>query len=129
MDNIIENLLKKEPFKTTLTNYKYVLFKDCNKIPLGSHIKFIDRNENIKSGGYYIIEDLHWQPEENESHIKTKFLFENWKNKNWIESEFIKNDFINIIKNEIESINFYNSQSKLHSIQNTKNAFVYIKKL
>ena len=82
--------------------------------------------ENIKQSGYYIIEDLHYQPED-ETCIKTRTLFENWKNDNWIESEYINMDEVQNIKNEIESINFYDSQSKLWG-DNVKNAFVYIKK-
>jgi hypothetical protein len=85
--------------------------------------------ENIKPGGYYIIEDLHYQPEgENENCTKTKFLFENWKNDNWIDTECITTRDIQNIKPEIHSIEFYDSQSKLWG-DKVKNAFVYIKKI
>ena len=82
--------------------------------------------QNIKSGGFFIIEDLHYQPI-SESCIKTKQLFENWKNNNWIESEYINIFEIQSIKSDIESICFYDSQSKLWG-DSVKNAFVYIKK-
>lgn len=80
----------------------------------------------VKSGGVYIIEDLHYQPEV-ETCIKTKYLFEQWKQGNWIESEYIQNDDIQKIKEEIESINFYDSCSKNWG-DSVRNAFVYIKK-
>lgn len=43
MDSIIQKGIK---------DYKYIPYDDIESIPLGSHIKFIDRNENIKSGGF-----------------------------------------------------------------------------
>ena len=51
---IINELLKKEPYKSSLEDYILVSIKELNTIPLGSHIKFIDRNENLKSGGFVI---------------------------------------------------------------------------
>jgi len=78
-------------------------------------------------GGYYIIEDLHYQPE-HEVCLKTKQLFENWKMGNWINSEYITIDEINSFKNEIESIDFYDSNSKNWG-DSVKNALVYIKKI
>ena len=81
---------------------------------------------NVKSGGFYIIEDLHYQPNK-ETCIKTKYLLEQWKQSNWIESEYINNDEIQKIKEEIVSINFYDSQSKRWG-DSVINAFVYIKK-
>jgi len=82
--------------------------------------------QNIKPGGYFIIEDLHYQPEP-ETCVKTKKLFENWKNNNWIETEYINSDEIQIIKKDIESIEFYDSKSKRWG-DSVKNAFVYIRK-
>jgi len=82
---------------------------------------------SVKSGGYYIIEDLHYQPEQ-ESCVKTKALFEQWKSGNFIESEYISISEIHSIQKEIHSIGFYDSKSKLWG-DSVKNAFVYIKKL
>ena len=82
---------------------------------------------NVKYGGYYIIEDLHYQPTE-ETCMKTKFIFENWKIGNWIESEYISLLEIQFIQREIEYIDFYDSQSKLWG-DKVKNALVYIKKI
>lgn len=90
---------------------------------------------NIKSGGYYVIEHLYDQPEE-EYCIKTRLLFENWKNGNWIETEYINNIDIQNIKKEIKSINFFNSKTinilndeKVLWGNNIINDFVYIKKI
>ena len=82
---------------------------------------------SIKYGGIYIIEDLHYQPHV-ETCMKTKYLFEQWKNGNWIESDYIKNDDIQVIKEEIDSIKFYNSQSNSWG-DTVINAFVYIQKV
>lgn len=98
----------------------------------GSHaskdqqISFKTLWESVKPGGYYVIENLHYQPY-GELCLKTKSLFENWKCGNWIESEYICSVEIDIIRDEIESINFYDSQSKNWG-DSVKNAFVYIKK-
>jgi hypothetical protein len=81
---------------------------------------------SVKPGGYFVIEDLHYQPI-HENVTKTKTLFENWKNRNWITTEFITQDEMNNIRNDIESIEFYDSQSKNWG-NATENAFVYIKK-
>jgi hypothetical protein len=58
---------------------------------------------------------------------KTKTLFENWKNNNWIETEYINFNEIEKIKVEIENIDFYDSKSTIWG-DSVKNAFVYIKK-
>ena len=63
-----------------------------------------------KSGGVYIIENLHWQPL-NDKGMKTKELLKNWKNNNIINSNFISKDEAEIIYKDIKSIDFYNSQS------------------
>jgi hypothetical protein len=53
--SIINKLLKEEPYKSKLSDtYNLVLKNDWDKVPLGSHIKFIDKNGNIKSGGFLI---------------------------------------------------------------------------
>jgi hypothetical protein len=81
---------------------------------------------NVKPGGYYIIEDLHYQPE-TETCIKTKTLFEHWKNNDWIETEYISANDIESIKHCIDMIVFYDSKSTKWG-DSVKNAFVYIKK-
>jgi len=119
-DQSNENDLEKLKYK------KYdIIIDDGYHASKHQQISFKILWSNVKSNGYYIIEDLHYQPEP-ENCIKTKELFEQWKYNNWIESEFInKNDIINI-KNEIEYINFYDSQSKL--LDKYNNSFLYIKK-
>jgi len=82
---------------------------------------------NIKPGGYYCIESLHWQPD-SDFGVKTKNLLQQWKNKILISSEFINNHEVNQIFNQIESINFYPSKSTKWSDQQKQNAFCVIKK-
>ena len=62
------------------------------------------------------------------TYFVTSNQFENWKLENWIESEYIDSNFIDNIKNEIENIEFYDSQSKIWNKSILHNAFVYIKK-
>jgi hypothetical protein len=111
--------------KLKTKNYD-IIIDDGSHISEHQQISFKELWESVKPGGYYVIEDLHYQPIE-ESCIKTKYLFEQWKSGNWIESEYIKNENIQNIKKEIDSIEFYNSQSTLWGEQ-VNNALVYIKK-
>jgi hypothetical protein len=82
---------------------------------------------SLKSCGYYIIEDLHYQPEK-ETCIPTRMLFQLWQNGYWFSSEFINSNEIDVIKPQIKSIKFYDSKSKFWG-DKIKNAFVYIEKL
>lgn len=118
--------------ETDLQQLKYktydIIVDDGYHASKHQQISFKKLWENVKPGGYYVIEDLHYQPEgENENCTKTKFLFENWKEDNWINTEFITTGDVENIKTGIQSIEFYDSQSKLWG-DKVKNAFVYIKK-
>lgn len=121
-DQSNENDLNKLKYKT----YD-IIIDDGYHASKHQQISFKALWSSVKLGGYYIIEDLHYQPTL-EACIKTKQLFEQWKDNNWVESEFINNIDIKNIKNDIESINFYDSKSKLWPSETIINAFVYIKK-
>ena len=54
MDHIIKDLLAQAKISESLEGYTYIPIEQIDTIPLGSHVKFIDRNENIKSGGFLI---------------------------------------------------------------------------
>lgn len=54
MSDIIDNLLKQESVNEKLKDYIYISINNFDEVPLGSHIKFIDRDENIKTGGFLI---------------------------------------------------------------------------
>ena len=54
MDHIIKDLLAQAQISESLEGYTYIPTSNLDTIPLGSHVKFIDRNENIKSGGFLI---------------------------------------------------------------------------
>ena len=111
-----------------LKDKKYnVIIDDGYHASKHQQISFLTLWENVKPGGFYIIEDLHYQPEA-ETCLKTKFLFENWKQNNWISTEFITETEVNNIKPTIESIGFYDSRSKLWG-NSVKNALVYVKKI
>lgn len=80
----------------------------------------------LKPNGYYIIEDLHFQPYKEENVIKTKYLFKKMKESELIETKYITKDELKIIYDEIKSINFYDSQSK--KWEDPEDALVYIQK-
>jgi hypothetical protein len=110
-----------------LKDKKYdIIIDDGYHASKHQQISFKTLWDSVKSNGYYIIEDLHYQPIA-ENCIKTKMLFEQWKNNNWIECDYITASEIESIKKDIESINFYDSKSTLWG-DSTKNALVYIKK-
>lgn len=52
--DIINQILAQPQISDSLVEYTFVDFSDLETIPLGSHVKFIDRNENVKSGGFLI---------------------------------------------------------------------------
>jgi hypothetical protein len=84
--------------------------------------------KSLKPGGIYCIESLHWQPPYDVG-IKTKDLLLEWKNGNKITSDSINEDELNIIYNEISSIDFFPSKSKKWSEDIRQNAFCVIKKI
>ena len=90
-------------------------------------ITFKELWNTVRSGGYYVIEDLHYQPEP-ETCVATKTLFEHWQNGVWITSEYITQSDIDTITPTIDSIEFYDSRSTLWG-DSVKHALVYIRKL
>jgi hypothetical protein len=111
-----------------LKDKKYdIIIDDGSHESKNQQISFKTLWENVKSGGYYIIESLHYQPHL-ETGMKTRQLLENWKENNWIESDFISLDEIQTIKDSIEYIEFFDSHSKSWDKNLLKNAFVYMKK-
>jgi len=52
--SIINQILNQPEISDSLSDYTYVDFNELGTIPLGSHVKFIDRNENVKYGGFLI---------------------------------------------------------------------------
>lgn len=83
--------------------------------------------DNVANGGFYIIEDLHYQPEL-EFELKTKDLFINWKNNNYISSNYISESEVRRIAKTIDSIEFSDSYSKNWDSSILKNALVVIRK-
>lgn len=108
-------------------NYYNIIIDDGYHASKHQQISFKELWNNILPGGIYIIEDLHWQPE-NEKGIKTKELLLEWKNDNYIQTEYITLQEVNNIKKNIEKIEFYDSKSKIWNKNDLKNAIVFIYK-
>ena len=103
----------------------HIIIDDGYHASMHQQITFKTLWNNVESGGYFIIEDLHWQPRP-ENCMKTRSLFENWYNCNYISSEYINLDEVNEIIKTIQSIEFYSSRTKIHA--DPVNAMVCIKK-
>jgi len=82
--NIIDQILSQTEISDSLENYKYVEFDELNTIPLGSHVKFIDRNENVKSGGFLI--KFSEKPDRTKTYIilKTNLMYKLYPYYYWI---------------------------------------------
>jgi len=52
--DILDELLGMEPYITEFNGYEYVPHNLWNIIPLGSYIKYIDRDQEIRNGGFLI---------------------------------------------------------------------------
>ena len=110
----------------TYTTYDMVI-DDGYHASKHQQITFKELWNTVRSGGYYVIEDLHYQPEP-ETCVATKTLFEHWQNGVWITSEYITQSDIDTITPTIDSIEFYDSRSTLWG-DSVKHALVYIRKL
>jgi len=83
--------------------------------------------DTVKDGGLYVIEDLHWQPYE-ENTIKTSKLATEWIANNWLTTEVLDSEWISKFKDEVAEIRLYPSESKLYDKKLTKNALLVIRK-
>lgn len=68
--------------------------------------------KQLKSGGVYIIEDLHYQPEHEEGEILTKELIRQWRSGIPATSSYINSKQISQILSEIKTIQMFDSKSK-----------------
>jgi hypothetical protein len=83
-DPIISQLLSQTQVSDSLESYTYVPFGELEFIPLGSHVKFIDRNENIKSGGFLIKTSI--KPDRTKTYIilKSNLMYKLYPYYYWI---------------------------------------------
>ena len=103
----------------------HLLIDDGYHASKHQQISFKTLWDSVEPGGFYIIEDLQWQPEK-ESCIKTRTLFEQWLVGNYISTEYITAEEVAVIIKSIHSIEFYDTRSKLWP--DPKHAFVSIRK-
>jgi hypothetical protein len=84
MDPIITELLSQTQVSDSLESYTYVEYGKLDSIPLGSHVKFIDRNENIKSGGFLIKTSI--KPDRTKTYIilKSNLMYKLYPYYYWI---------------------------------------------
>lgn len=109
-----------------LKNKRYhLLIDDGYHASKHQQISFKTLWDSVETGGFYIIEDLHWQPEK-ETCVKTRTLFEHWLAENYISTEYITAEDVATIVKSIHSIEFYDTRSKLWA--DPTHAFVSIRK-
>lgn len=82
---------------------------------------------HLSSGGYYFIEDLHYQPI-HEDGLRTHDLIQNWLNGIRPHNQYIQDHEAKKIIDEIASIDFFDSQSKFWPKEKTKGALVLLRK-
>jgi hypothetical protein len=111
-----------------LCENKYTILIDDGFHASGhQQISFKTLWDSVEPGGCYIIEDLHWQPSE-ETGMKTKELLINWSTGNFIESQYIDKEDVEKIKQSIDRIELFDSESKKWDKEAVKNAFAVIYK-
>ena len=111
-----------------LKNNKYhIIIDDGYHASKHQQLTFKTLWDNIIDGGCFIIEDLHYQPEQ-EFCIKTKELFIQWYHKNYINTEYITKLEVEKIIQSIDYIEFADSKSKIWPSNSLKNALVIIHK-
>lgn len=52
--DFVNELLETEPYSSSFTNYTHIPNNLWNKVPLGSHIKYLDKDNEIRSAGFLI---------------------------------------------------------------------------
>jgi hypothetical protein len=112
-----------------LQDRKYhLIIDDAYHASKHQQITFKTLWNNVESGGFFIIEDLHYQPEpEPPTCVKTRVMFEAWAKGNYITTEWISADDITDIVKTLKSIDFYDSRTKLWN--NPQHAMVILQKL
>ena len=98
--NNIKILIGDQSNENDLQQLKYkqydIIIDDGYHASKHQQISFKTLWSSLKSGGYYIIEDLHYQPEM-ETCISTRILFQLWQNNYWFSNEYInKEDKVSI---------------------------------
>ena len=129
--NNIKILIGDQSNENDLQQLKYkqydIIIDDGYHASKHQQISFKTLWSSLKSGGYYIIEDLHYKPEM-ETCISTRILFQLWQNNYWFSNEYINKEDIELFRPQIKSIKFYDSKSKNWG-DKVRNALVYIEKL
>lgn len=81
----------------------------------------------VRPGGFYVIEDLHWQPFQERCPL-TRTLCEQWLEGNPASSEFLETQWVEGFIEETSSMKFLSSASSLHSPKLTAKALFIAQK-
>ena len=103
---------------TNHLNQKFdVIIEDCSHRLIDQILCFAENFKNLKKGGIYIVEDLNfpeihkmYNPTSEKVNLKT--ILKKIKSNEHVESQFIKKDDINYIKDNVENIKFYKCKNK-----------------
>lgn len=111
--------------KQCLINKYNVIIDDGSHASSHQQISLRELWGAVKSGGIYIIEDLHWQPFP-ESCLKTVSLAEQWIEGKMNNSAFLSQQWMDQFKEEVKLIELLPSFSKLHPPNLVKKALLFL---
>lgn len=111
-----------------LKNHSYeIIIDDGSHASSHQQISLRELWPTVASGGYYVIEDLHWQPFQ-EDCAKTVDLARSWMEGEMVLGSYLSHSWMSQFEKEIESIQLLPSASKLYSSELASQAFLVLKK-
>lgn len=106
MDHNIQEIIDKPYLQEKLRNYTFITHDIFNDIPLGCYIKYINLNEELKSGGFLIKKVNNKNITKRYLIIKSNIIYKLYMVSNWI--------FYSVIKKKTKRDHFINLLNTLN---------------